>query len=381
MLVVAGVLALCMALYQRPLWAGVWLGVTVMTKQQGVLFAPLILGALLIDQGRRRPGSLWASRRQIVVRFVLGAMLFVLPVVYWDSLRWSVAPSPWDLSRRTYAALTLLPLQDWPSRLLAWGDLGWYFTASWPTWVLLAVTGATTTFACTRRRCDRQISRNHLPFAALLVVWAAAFLTLHIVISVQAWDRYLLPLAPVAALLGGWLAYVARPVLGRRFGWAVLVGALLMLPPALTAARGELPIGGDHGAYSGLRNALSWVEEQEDAPVILFHHELGWHYRFYLYDQILSGDVELRWFSSTVYLADNATKAPHARKFLIQPDWAPLSDLDMHLSTRRLATQTHLQSGHFTVKEVVHKPESICTWCVCRPRLNGPTEHAMMSRR
>ena len=83
---------------------------------------------------------------------------------------------------------------------------------------------------------------------------------------------------------------------------------LLLAVPAVTAAQGGLPIGGDHGAYAGLDEALAAV----DRPgALLFHRELGWHARFALFDEIRSGEVELRYFPSTVYLADSATKAPH----------------------------------------------------------------------
>ena len=237
----------------------------------------------------------------------------------------------------------------------------------------------------------RSLSQDTSALRLLIVSWGVAFLLLHTMISVQVWDRYLLPLAPATALLGGWLAHIAAPVFGRRFGLAVVVGVLLMLPPGLAAARGELPIGGDHGAYSGLHEALAWVKEQGDEPAILYPSPVG------MALSILSvrpdssrAKPNCAGFPVQSILLTMPPKAPHLRKFLVQPHWAPLSDLGMHLSTRGLTAQTRLRTGHFTVMELVPKPESVCIWFSCRSyadldrtdhatSCDRPAVHAMMS--
>ncbi len=103
------------------------------------------------------------------------------------------------------------------------------------------------------------------------------------------------------------------------------------------AAAGALPIGGDHGAYAGLPAAIEQVRTLGGEQYVLYHQALGWHYRFYLYNDLNNdrnndldnalGDarVDLRWqFPSTVYLADNAAKTPYPPAYLIEPDWASL---------------------------------------------------------
>ena len=142
-----------------------------------------------------------------------------------------------------------------------------------------------------------------------------------------------------------------------------LVSILLLLAaPAVTAAQGGLPIGGDHGAYAGLNEALAAA----DRPgALLFHRELGWHAQFALFDEIRSGEVELRYFPSTVYLADSATKSPHKERFVIVPDWAPLPDLAMQLAVRRLKAESVLRSGHFTVYRIEEVPAGDESWRVC----------------
>ncbi len=97
----------------------------------------------------------------------------------------------------------------------------------------------------------------------------------------------------------------------------------------------------------------------------LFHRELGWHARFALFDEIRSGEVELRYFPSTVYLADSATKSPHKERFVIVPDWAPLPDLGMQLAVRRLQGEVVLRSGHFTVYRIEEVAAPDASWRVC----------------
>ena len=103
-----------------------------------------------------------------------------------------------------------------------------------------------------------------------------------------------------------------------------------------------------------------------DRPgALLFHRELGWQARFALFDEIRSGEVELRYFPSAVYLADSATKAPHKERFVIVPDWAPLPDLGMQLAVRGLKAEIMLRSGHFTVYWIDEMPARDSSWRVC----------------
>jgi hypothetical protein len=132
-----------------------------------------------------------------------------------------------------------------------------------------------------------------------------------------------------------------------------------------------MPIGGDHGDYRGLVEAIEWVAQANSGPAVLYHQALGWHFRFYLYDALQPhGDdpprVDLRWFPSPAYLADNAAKQPYPPKYLIVPDWATPRDLALHLALRGLALETRLQRGRFAVLEIVQPPRPACDWCMSR---------------
>lgn len=419
MLVFCGTMAICMALCARSFWAGFWLAAAIMTKQQGLFYAPLIVG-ILLGVGSRT----WKS----AINFLFGTLIIIAPILYWDSLRWAVAPSPWDLSVRNYSALAVLPPSQWFERASAWGDLLWYLTGSWWAWGVLAIAGVWggwqrfyPLLTSPKRgeeltqgariwgeyRSDRSPRNGSLPNLGrarkglfyhqpqqisilLIILWAAAFITLHMITTIQPWDRYLLPLAPTMALLVGCVlaklvdfTFSARTKNGSERGQAlgpirervtaiILTTAWLALlfAPAARAAMGGYPIGGDHGAYAGLDDAIAWINteigQEKDERAILYHRALGWHYRFYLYNPIRTGKVELRWFPHAVYLADNAAKISHRRRFVIEPAWSPVRDLAQQATIRRINVEKRHQFGEFVVLELSHQPQSFCDWCLCQ---------------
>jgi hypothetical protein len=395
LLVLAGNLALLLALQRRPFWAGCWLAVAICTKQQGVLYAPLVLGLLGTQNVETQNAERWNAERRtlerrttIPVEFrsafcalrsaLLGLALVLLPVIYWDSLRWAVAPSPWDLGVRNYGALALAALVDWPKRLGEWGALLWYLAASWPVWLLLV--GGSVGLSLARRRSTIALRgqkfatqghfwpspRSLLQPTFLLISWSSFYLALHLFTTVQVWDRYLLPLAPPLALWIGWLVargWSGRATLHQGLGLALVMA--LLLPPAGRAAQGHLPMGGDHGAYAGLPAALAWVRQQATEGGVIYHRTLGWHYQFYLAAELAAGHYELRWFPHAVYLADNAGKTPHRRKFWIEPVWSPLRDLPVQAAVRGLTLQNQAQMGQFTIYEIIQPPANPCPWCAC----------------
>lgn len=371
LLVCLGALMLLAAVCGRFGWAGAALAAACMTKQQGLLYAPLLLGMWWV--GPRN----WRA----LARMLLAAAVVAAPFLWWDSSRWAVAPSPWDLARRTYAPLALLPPVEWPARAHAWADLLWYLCSSTPVWLLL---GLSMLFCLTRQNLPGgsklpgrlSINTRHL---LLLWAWALGFILIHMVTTVQVWDRYLLPLVPalvwvtagpLAALIERVLAFARRGdslPLQRGLQGLVLLALLGLAPPALDAARGDLPIGSDHGDYAGLQEAVAWLAGQP-GPLVLYHQALGWHYRFYLFDELLpQGDqparIDLRWFPSTAYLADNAAKTPYPPAYVVLPDWAPQRDLALHLRMRGLIGVPRLAAGRFVVWQIAHPRQPFCDWC------------------
>ena len=363
-LVAAGSLALALAARRRFFWAGLWLGMAIMTKQQGILFIPLVVGAWAA--GFREGGGLPGSPPLVrdALRLLAGLAVALFPVLTWDSLRWAVAPSPWELGAINAGGVVPLPPDAWPARVAGWGQLAWYLLASPFAWGAYALAlGAA---------LRRPGGRGGLP-AAVLATWAAVFLLLHTVIGIQVWDRYLLPLTIPLVLLGGWAAGGAsrKPAPAAQpplLAFALLLLALL-LSPAWQAAQGQLPVGGDHGDYAGLNETLAAVNRPDS---LLFHRELGWHAHFALFDAVRSGDVQLRYYPSSVYLADAATKSPHKQRFVIIPDWSPMPDLPMQLAMRGMQAETVLRAGLFAVYRIDERRAGAASWRVCALPQAGP---------
>ena len=381
LLVLAGSLGIYFALRRRLYWTGFWVGVAIMTKQQGLLYLPLIAMLLAVGGGRI---SRIEAPRALTLLFA-GLLTVLLPVLYWDSLRWDVAPSPWDLAVRNYGVLSLLPLAEWPTRIASWRPLLLVMVSGWVIWLSLAILpiwSALSRIYRQRRGANTPIAAGALPNTRfyLILLWGAFFCLLHIAASVAIWDRYLLPLAPLVALTIGWIVTTALARVNAYLPWrrspmpAIALVALTLLPAATSAATGGYPIGGDRGAYSGLQAALSWLQTEAPSQAILYHRSLGWHYQFYLYDDVQTGDIQLRWFPSEVYLADNVIKAAHRARFVLQPDWEPLRGLDRQLQIRRFNMKERFNAGHFTVYEIVYVGPASCAWCLCelRPEWTSP---------
>ena len=416
LLVMSGIGALLAALMRKPLWAGLWLGIAVAGKQQGVLFMPLIAAALAISVYTRRQNSKSShSIRSALSYWAIGLLFASAPVLLWDSLRWDVAPSPWDLATRNYAPLQLVPLSTVLSRLDGWTQLLWYLTSSTVVWLLLGAGACLSLLRWAMQWVDlsaadrfRLVNPGKNPHTVptggraagflsclevpllvsgtaysrptglgslgsmeiqkwVLLFWTFGFLILHILTTVQLWDRYLLPLAPIlslfCSLIGATILTSHRA--GRTQIVAVALTMLLMLPPAFQAARGRLPLGGDHGTYSGLPTAIAWLKQHMAEEFILYHQVLGRHYNFYLFDEIQGGTIEPRWFSTGTYLADNVEKSPRRRKIIVLPNWAPQPDLTARLNMRGFVLREQLRSGNFTLFEIAAKQTQGCVWCFC----------------
>jgi len=225
------VLAAWAALSRRPFLAGLALGLAVASKQQGVLGVPLILALIVL-----RSGGFSLRLRvfaPLLFRSILGFALVFGPVTYWDSLRWVNRPSYWDRSLATYGGLYLAPLAQWAPRAAAWAtQAGYLFGTPALSAFMLLLVGAVgvrgVQRALVRRRMGEASAELPAPaFAAapasirpenidwMLAVYVTGYLALHVIVTFQPWDRYLLPLVPLVSILA------ARGIaLAARWAWS-----------------------------------------------------------------------------------------------------------------------------------------------------------------
>ncbi len=166
-------LAVAAAVGQRPGWAGVLIGLAAASKQQGVLFTPLVLALVLASVGPRAgilsgatEGSAVEGRRLsatlgAVAAAVLGFLAVFGPVTWWDSLRWHNRPSYWDQSLQTYGGIVLLPAAEWSGRAVQWAEQAGRLYGL-PLLSALVLAAAAATFAGARSRAGGPVRSTSL---------------------------------------------------------------------------------------------------------------------------------------------------------------------------------------------------------------------------
>jgi hypothetical protein len=333
-LVLGAVLA---AVTDRLGTAGLLAGLAAATKQQALFFLPLVVVAALLCPGRPapttpdvplardqngRPGIralAWLKRiwDQRWVRFALGFALIVASVLWWDAARIQ-RPGFLEQSLISYGRLAFVHPEALLSRAVEWLQrAGSFWVSPWFNLFLLLTIGIWCAGGLARWWPGPL--RIDLAFGAFIL----AFLLLHWLVSFQVWDRYLLGLVPLVALL----AARALVAIGGSIGcvrwrrvYAVGLGAFLAVSlagPVVQAARSELPVGGDHGAYDGIDQLAAFMRSQVPSGSVLYDHWLGYHYRFYLY----GSPLRIHWYPDLPDLAHDATVYRREPRYIAFPSW------------------------------------------------------------
>jgi len=395
-LMVALGLGACVAAARgRPGWAGLLAGLAFATKQTGLVWVPLALGMYLSQipnpkaRGQksevrspksevRSPKSEAQSPKFSNLMFVichLSFVSFVILIVFaWDAVRVAQgAESFWRMGVTGYGGLRLIWSQELWTRLRGWIGLGRYlFVSPVVNGALLAGLPALVWSGIKHRRYFQQ------PFTDLLLIsFCLIYFLLHWLWAFPVWDRYLLPLVPVlAVLLGRTLALLAsrlQSALGRlspvvchrsffvrhsSFVICHLLFAICLALPAFDAARSRYPIGGDHGAYDGIDEVATFLHGLPEGTVV-YQHWLGWHYAYYLFD----APVCLAYWPTPAWLAQDvrAFGATEPR-YVAFPSWESRARAEWALATvgyglePALTTTRRDDIPSFTVYHIIPGP-------------------------
>jgi hypothetical protein len=417
LLVVLVLGALCLAVEGRWTGAGVVAGLAAVTKQQGLLFLPLVVGlgiaatAARAERGkvtatpiRHYKSCLRSSETRFALRwrrtssatpptpssnrsspqrwrayvlndgphFILGFLAAVVPAILWDLAR-SQRPGFLQQSALSYGGLAWVAPSQWLERGQRWGDLLWYVTASRPLNFLLVIGVPLLLlygFLWRRRERETLLDITFTSFGLL-------FLALHLVLDFQVWDRYLLGLVPVVLLLLARVLWRAGDglVALALFGWTRLSshlplrrgkagkGVVLALflaatlyRPAQDAANSRFPIGGDQGAYQGIETVADYFRGNVGAGATLYQRWLGWHLAFYMFNY----PYDFQWYDSPQQLADHAVQVTGPR-YLVAPSWKSVTEEKVSLGEKGLSLhsvyQTYRRDGSvsFTVYRIQGK--------------------------
>jgi hypothetical protein len=351
--------ALLCASRGEMLRAGVLLGLSSATKQQGIFFLPLAVALGLMSKAPSHDPSLaltgptradqreshgfagtarglvlraWNQRS---IRFSLGFTAIAIIVLWWDSARIQ-RPGFLEQSLVSYGGLGPVRPQALGDSAVEWLRLlqGFWVSPIVNT-VLLSVLALWL------------LGRSLLKLAAprpgktdiVLIAFLALFLVLHWLVGFQTWDRYLLGLVPLAALLAA-RALVAlgsafpggrwRAVYSSALGLALILG---LAGPVLLATRSEIPFGGDHGAYDGINEVASFVRATAPDGAVLYHQWLGYHYRFYLH----SAKLRFHWYPDMSDLVRDAHIYRREPRYIAFPSWRDGAPVEAALADEGIA--------------------------------------------
>jgi len=290
--------ALLTAAQKKPkhaLWSGLFFGLAFLTKHQSLLFLPLIAGLLYLN-GAKRPH---------LTRWLTGFLPLLLLLITWELAR-SGTFTLWHSQLDAYGGLRIIHAWElWP-RLSQWGQQWGYLIGS-PILAFGILLALPLFLALIIHDQDRPTALDQL-----LVLFLCAYFLLHWLLAVPIWDRYILPVIPLAALilsrfLSRILTFLRKEIPPQLDPWFSPARATLILPLLLLsfqasavwqARAGQLPLGGqptaDHGA-SQIAPSLYNLPY----GTVLYDHWYSWHWRYHLFDK----SVYVSWFPHPAALA------------------------------------------------------------------------------
>jgi 4-amino-4-deoxy-L-arabinose transferase-like glycosyltransferase len=325
-----GLWGLWMAAAGRPRLAGLAFALCFATKQTAVFYLPLALalGLLRLPAGAGRRLALGQLRR-LAVPLAAGLLVATLVVFGWDAVRREFGASIgfWQQGFSDNMPDRLIRSGEVLLRAAAWLDLLSYGTAS-PLLNWLLVFGMLALLAAGHRSPSRAALADWILAGYLL-----AYLGAYWLLAFNVWDRYLVPVLPILGLLLARVVELAVDRLRRWLGrlrpendWRLpaiirrlmpFTACLLLLPSTLIAARSGYPIGGDHGAYTGLDDTASYLNALPSGTV-LYDFWLSWQWNYYLFD----GQVYVAWMPSPEALAADLRAFGRASpRYLVVPSW------------------------------------------------------------
>ncbi|HHB89705.1 MAG TPA: hypothetical protein ENK60_00165 [Anaerolineae bacterium] len=363
------VLALWAASYRMGLLAGLALGMGFATKQNALLFIPLVFPALFLGR-HPRWHAIWHRWRDhpwmrlladygFLLTFPAGFSYLVYKIWQWDNWRILPAEIPdfWTQAWHSYGGLGLVAPAAWLTRVTAWWEV-WRWWGGGFIGTVVAVGLAMVAVGAAWRTVRRDTTYWTLLFAGFIL----AYLLLHIVVSFQPWDRYLLPLAPLAAMLtarGAISLWDAAAGQGKGWRWGLAAGLALILGlGAGRAATARIPIGGDHGAYAGLIQVADYLRETVPSyHGVIYQRWLGWQWNWYLWDR----EERVYWADETMLVEDLAHDPYGYARFVVFPAWhldekpaldAALTRFGLHLEERLRVKEGTSGALRFVVYEI-----------------------------
>ena len=358
LMVMFGLASLVAASRGRAGWAGMLLGLSFATKVQGLFFLPLIL-VFWSRQGNKETRLSVSPSLHPSIRFATSFVVIATCVLLWDRARGGLPF--WVQQTINYGGIRVIYASELGPRLTGWLNFLPYFFG--PIVGALGLIGLPILL-------QRDLTRDARTRAAWVDLWlftySIGFLALHWLLAFPVWDRYLLILVPVVALLFG----RSLPVLlsscllvfkslHLSFPPSLLLSiiTLSILPFGVVASRSGYPIGGDHGANDGIERVADYLKALPPGTVV-YDHWLAWELGYYLGD----GFVYLAYFDTPAALADDLRvfAKDDARYVIFPAREAPDKVIDAieqvgYTLTPVVTTQNRFGQTSFTIYQIVKR--------------------------
>jgi hypothetical protein len=316
-----------LALKAHYLGAGLLAGLAFMTKPTAIFFLPMLPFFTALGLAKQ-----WRTRKlaMAIARVALGFLGVCLAVVCWDVLIRVDTVNFLSASASRYGGLRIAPAELLLPRLLGWLRQLRYLTGSQPLNILI-VPGVVSLLIYGWWRDE---SKRGWMLDWALASFGVYYVAAHTILSFSIWDRYMLGLAPVVAILLARISFLPYDAMRGRLAeakWPMVafltVLALLLcaflLPPTQVALRYGFPVGGDHGAFQGIDDVADYFRANARPGSIVFHKWLGWHYSFYMFGV----DVEYYYYPSHEFVLNTARRLPELDKYVVFPSWTKQEEL------------------------------------------------------
>lgn len=283
------------AVGRSVLLSGLLFGMALSTKHQAWLFLPLFVAVAW--QGG------WS--RRAVGRWLGGAAAVLLLLACWSLARGSAAEL-WAAQLANSGGLRLAWSWELAPRLTELATL-LQFSLGWPLLLLAGFALGPVVWSGVRGRDSSTLD-------AIFLAFLLGYLAFHWLTAVPVWDRYLLPVLPLIAVLTGrgvMLGAVwARGLVSdfesaqsqrRVAAYAALLGLVILAGwAALPARAGLLPLGSGPAADQGAAQTAALLADVSYGDV-LYDHFYSWHWRYQLFDS----KVYVNWFPDPATLVED----------------------------------------------------------------------------
>lgn len=338
-------LALVLISYGRWGASGIALGLGFAVKPMFWLI-PLVIGVgMALDAPR--------LSSQKLVRWCSGVGLILLLITLWDLSGEPVGI--WSLGGQNSVPKDIAALDELIPRAKGWLAWAWYLLPL-AAWGVLLLAGCYHVFKHQKTPplsplpVHREGKKAFLPIIGV-ALYIVAYALLHWLVKFNVYDRYLLPLVPlVAVIMGVAMASLPRRIVIMCAGIILITG----IPLAWAAVQGHTPIASDGGRHQGI-DGLAAVMNEQYAGEVFYEHWLGWELRYYLGAE---PQVIHLWFADPMelvaYAQEEFAEFPGVTRYFVGTKDEAAQWIDP-IERQNIATELIYDDGRFVIYRLAER--------------------------